>query len=395
MTSTAAQARAWSYPAVVSLIEFVHGGLLLVLLPVHLRGQLGLPLGSVGLALSAYGLADLGLKVPSGWLVDRVGSRMALLVASALSLVSLLALSQATTLWMVFVGCAVHGAGASPVWPAAVFGATARSQARGHAMGQIFTAWLAGTGLGAAFTAGLLVTGASTAFGLLAAVVLLAGLITFVAAPTGRAASTHAVIIPQAAAAVREVAQRLHLLAFGMFLQTFAGGMLVPILTPYARDVLQLSRAELILLLTAGPGLTVLLLIPLGRLADHMGPQRIVGLGVLLAPLVLWTVPACGVVWCLAPLTAALGAGYALVLPAWNAVLLERVPEQGRGTILGLIMALEGLGAALGPAAGGWVADQQGLAAPFRSAAIVFAGAAVLFHLWVRQRPRKRAPAVA
>jgi MFS family permease len=180
-----------------------------------------------------------------------------------------------------------------------------------------------------------------------------------------------------------------------MFLQTFAGGMLVPVLTPYARDVLHLSRAELILLLTAGPGLTVLLLITIGRQADRLGPLRIVGVGILLAPLVLWTVPACGVVWCLAPLTAALGVGYALVLPAWNAVLLERVPQQGRGTILGLIMALEGLGAALGPTAGGWIADVQGLAAPFRSAAIVFAAAAVLFHLWWRTGARRPAPALS
>jgi len=392
--SVGASARAWSYPAVVSLLEFVHGGLLLVLVPVYLRSQLALPLGTVGLALSAYGLADLALKVPAGWFVDRFGSRFALLVASALSFLSLLALSQATAPWMIFLGCAIHGAGASPVWPAAVFGATARSKERGHVMGQIFTAWLGGTGLGAAFTAGLLVVGAREAFGLLGLAVLLAGVVTFVAAPTGRAGSSHAVALPQAAAAARVVIRRLHLLAVGMFLQTFAGGMLVPVLTPYARDVLHLTRVELIVLLTAGPGLAVLLLIPLGRLADRLGPLRVVGGGVLLAPLVLWTVPACGVVWCLAPLTAALAAGYALVLPAWNAVLLDRVPQQGRGTILGLIMALEGLGAALGPTAGGWIADVQGLAAPFRSAAVVFGVAAIIFHLWWRAGSGRRAHAV-
>ncbi len=374
-------------------MEFVHGGLLLVLLPVQLRGQLGLPLGTVGLALSAYGLADLGLKIPAGWFVDRAGSKRAFLVATVLSFASLLFLSQATAPWMIVLGCIFHGAGASPVWPAAISGATARTGQRGQVMGQIFTAWLGGTGLGAAFTAGLLGIGARGAFGLLAGVVLLAAVLTLVAVPAGRVMETHAVAIAQVATAVRHVARRLHLLALGMFLQTFAGGMLVPVLMPYARDVLHLSHAELILLLTVGPGLTVLLLIPLGRLADRLGPLRVVGGAVLLAPLALWAVPTCGAVWCLAPLTAALGAGYALVLPAWNAVLLDRVPQQGRGMILGLIMALEGLGAALGPTAGGRIADVQGPAAPFRAAALVFAAAAIFFHLWRRRGAHKLEPA--
>jgi MFS family permease len=367
-------------------MEFVHGGLLLVLLPVQLRGELGLPLSTVGLALSAYGLADLGFKIPAGWFVDRAGSKRAFLVAMVLSFASLLFLSQATAPWMIILGCVLHGAGASPVWPAAISGATARTEQRGQVMGQIFTAWLGGTGLGAAVTAGLLGIGGRGAFGLLAGVVLLAAVLTLAAVPAGRVMDTHAVPLAQASAAIRHVARRLHLLALGMFLQTFAAGMLVPVLVPYARDVLRLSHAELILLLTVGPGLTVLLLIPLGRLADRLGSQRVVGAAVLLAPLALWAVPACGVVWCLAPLTAALGAGYALVLPAWNAVLLGRVPQQGRGMILGLIMALEGLGAALGPTAGGRIADLQGPAAPFRAAALVFGAAAILFHLWRRRQ---------
>jgi hypothetical protein len=49
----------------------------------------------------------------------------------------------------------------------------------------------------------------------------------------------------------------------------------------------------------------------------------------------------------------------------------------------------------LGPSAGGWIADVQGLAAPFRSAAVVFAAAAVLFHLWWRAGSGRRAPAVS
>lgn len=376
--------RLWSYPAVVSLMEFVHGGLLFVLLPVYLRGQLGLPLGIVGLALSVYGLTDLALKVPAGWLVDRAGSRTALLVGTFLSLVSLGVLSRAGAAWTVLLGCAIQGAGSSPVWPAAVSGATRRTGQRGLVMGQIFTAWLGGTGLGAASVAGLLSVGSQAAFVVLGGATLAAAAVTLAAVPGGRGGRSRAAAPAYMAAVIGRAVRRLHLLALGMFLQTFAGGMLVPVLVPYARDVLHLSHVELILLLTAGPGLTVLLLIPLGRLADRLGARRVVGGGVVLAPLALWAVPSCDTVWCLAPLAAALGAGYALVLPAWNAVLLDRVPQQGRGVVLSFVMALEGLGAALGPAAGGRVADLQGSAAPFRGAALVFAAAAVLYHVWRR-----------
>ncbi len=388
MQSLPGTRRLWGYPAVVSLIEFVHGGLLFVLLPVHLRGQLGLPLGIVGLALSIYGLTDLALKVPAGWLVDRAGSRAALLVATILSLVSLGVLSRAGAVWTVLLGCAIHGAGSSPVWPAAVSGATGRAGQRGLAMGQIFTAWLSGTGLGAATIAGMLSAGSNAAFVVLGGAALSAAAVTLAVVPGGRATRRRAAAPAHVVAIIGRAVRRLHLLALGMFLQTFAGGMLVPVLVPYARDVLHLSHAQLILLLTAGPGLTVLLLIPLGRLADRLGPRRVVGGGVILAPLVLWAVPSCGVVWCLAPLAAALGAGYALVLPAWNAVVLDRVPQQGRGVVLSFVMALEGLGAALGPAAGGRVADLQGPAVPFRAAALALAAAAVLYHVWRRQGTR-------
>ncbi len=381
--------RLWSYPAVVSLMEFVHGGLLFVLLPVYLRGQLGLPLGIVGVALTIYGLTDLALKVPAGWLVDRAGSRTALLIATILSLVSLGVLSRAGAAWTVFLGCAIHGAGASSVWPAAVSAAARRRGERGLAMGQIFTAWLSGTGLGAATIAGMLSIGSQAAFAVLAGATLTAAAVTLAAVPGGRAGGRRAAAPAYAAAVIGRAVGRLHLLALGMFLQTFAGGMLVPVLVPYARDVLHLSHAQLILLLTAGPGLTVLLLIPLGRLADRLGPRRVVGGGVILAPLALWAIPSCGAVWCLAPLAAALGAGYALVLPAWNAVLLDRVPQQGRGVVLSFVMALEGLGAALGPAAGGRVADLQGPAVPFRGAALAFAAAAVLYHVWRRLGTRR------
>ncbi len=51
--------------AVIGLMEFVRGGLFLVLLPTHLREQLHQSLGTVGFVLSAFALTELSLKTAS------------------------------------------------------------------------------------------------------------------------------------------------------------------------------------------------------------------------------------------------------------------------------------------------------------------------------------------
>lgn len=106
-----------TYFAVIGLMEFVRGGLLLVLLPTHLREQLHLSLGTVGFALSAFALTELSLKLPAGMLVDRAGRRVALIGGMVLSMAALLLLSRSQTVGLILLGAALFGAGAAPIWP--------------------------------------------------------------------------------------------------------------------------------------------------------------------------------------------------------------------------------------------------------------------------------------
>lgn len=261
-------------------------------------------------------------------------------------------------------------------------------------MGGVFTAWLAGTGLGAASTAQLLAVGTSVAFIVLMAAASLALLVVITLLPSAPGMGTKEFTRAGKWLMLKQTFRRLHPLLLGMFLQTFAMGMLVPILVPYARTVLHLSPLQLAMLFAAGPGLTVVLLLPLGRLADRLGPMKVVAAGVLIAPLGPLAIPACGTLLCLLPLAAALGAVYAMILPAWNAVLLSRIADQNKGLILSLAMALEGLGGAIGPTTGGHLADFMGLKAPFYGAAVAFAAIAGLY-LYFLASPEARADRTA
>ena len=59
-----------------------------------------------------------------------------------------------------------------------------------------------------------------------------------------------------------------------MVLQTMGAGMLIPILPELAEDRLGLNGKQYSLLLLAGGALTILGLIPLGRLSDKLGGKK-------------------------------------------------------------------------------------------------------------------------
>ncbi len=124
----------------------------------------------------------------------------------------------------------------------------------------------------------------------------------------------------------------MRLLLPGMVLQTMGAGMLIPILPSFAEDRLGLNGKQYSLLLLAGGALTVLGLIPLGRLSDKLGGKKwflvlgfcCIGGGLYL----LGHEPA---LWQCMLLTGALGLSYAALLPAWNALLANYVPPMQQG----------------------------------------------------------------
>src|SRR5690606_482498 len=109
---------------------------------------------AVGLARFSYFIFELLLKLPAGRLVDRIGSRIPLMVGLITSAVSILLIYFAVRVWnspsLVVVGCALQGAGAAPLWPAVIAALVngLPENRRGEIMGYILTAWMVGLGGG-------------------------------------------------------------------------------------------------------------------------------------------------------------------------------------------------------------------------------------------------------
>jgi MFS family permease len=133
----------------VGLVEFVHGALLFVLLPTLVAERLGWPMGTTGAAVSTYFFAEVAAKLLSGWLVDRLGARKMLLYGFWVYVIAFASLVVSRTTWEAFIALAVMGAGASPLWPAALTRLTRSAGPEvGGALGHVFSTWFLGAGLG-------------------------------------------------------------------------------------------------------------------------------------------------------------------------------------------------------------------------------------------------------
>ncbi|MCJ7491412.1 MAG: hypothetical protein MUP15_04575, partial [Dehalococcoidia bacterium] len=75
--------------------------------------------------------------------------------------------------------------------------------------------------------------------------------------------------------------------------------------------------------------------------------------------------------------------------PAWCAAALDATQVHSRGVLLGALAAVQGLGGAVGQAAGGRVSEMYGPVAPFRFAAALL-GVAILLTLVYVQHQRMK-----
>jgi len=81
------------------------------------------------------------------------------------------------------------------------------------------------------------------------------------------------------------------------------------------------------------------------------------------------------------------GVAFATFVPSWNALLVRLLPIENRAAIWGSLMVVEGLGAATGPAVGGFLWDWLGPSGPFLGGALV-CGLLIIFYGYVYWRIR-------
>jgi len=376
---------------ILGLCEFVRGALLFFILPIYIRGALGLAPSVVGYALAAHYTVDTSLRGPSGWLTDRFGQRNVLFIALGFGWLGLWFVVRGHGPVPIIIGCALLGIGMATVWPAVIARITQGLNRDSHAtaMGGVFAAWLVGAGSGMVTMAWLLGNNVRNGFASLLIVWVIAGILSLFAMSKlkiHRQGSNRLAI-----KSVVGEAKSLRLLFPGMFVQTFAMGLLLPVFVLYARYELGLSGQTYSYLLVLGGSATVLLQIPLGRLIDRLGYKLFLIPGLCLAALTIVALIHLHKLPHVAIAIVLIGVAYALILPSWNSVIANSVSERRRAAMWGVFMTIEGLGMALGPFLGGqlwtWFAPSTPfyLAAATLLANMVFYAFAPLQNLF-RQR---------
>jgi DHA1 family multidrug resistance protein-like MFS transporter len=349
----------------VGLVEFVHGALLFVLLPTLVAERLGWPMGTTGAAVSTYFFAEVAAKLLSGWLVDRLGARKMLLYGFWVYVIAFASLVVSRTTWEAFIALAVMGAGASPLWPAALTRLTRSAGPEvGGALGHVFSTWFLGAGLGIGVATLLSRTNHPVSLSVFLLPLFAAALLGLLVPGDTKNVSPTA-IAPPIGRLLRLVLNSLVKLATSIVPQIIAAGVLIPVVVPYLEDVRGLDERALLVLMVLGLGTGLILLAPAGRLGDRLGRRRTYALALGFVAVLLIAVPFCRSFWVLALDFIGMGIGYAFVLPAWNSILLHLLPEDIRGAGLGIMMTVEGMGGVIGPLLGGLLWQWSHPAAPF------------------------------
>jgi MFS family permease len=380
------------------------------MLPVYMGTALGLSAYAVGWALASQYIGDNLFRSPLGLIIDRIGYRTVMFLGVIITLVAVLIISSTDQLWLIVAACVMLGIGTSPLWPCVITGATAvaGNEASGTVMSVVYMAWLIGVGAGPVVINFFIVNGFAPAFRLLIALMAAVVLMTlFLPGRNSTAGNPEEQKLEQrkrrreqryarlpwtvrTIGYLGRVRKSLHasaLLYPAMFLQTFALGLLIPVLTLFARTVLKLTPQQYSLYLIAGGAITVAGLIPVGKWVDRIGTKWFLHVGFLITGISLPLLGYSRDVTQALIIVAFVGLGYACVIPAWNALIAYAIPKEERGAVWGFFLTIEGSGTVLGSVLSGKLWDLFGPHAPFLISGFVLLLLFVL-HLFISQRQK-------
>lgn len=400
---------------IMFLVEFVKGALIVSILPVYMGDVLSLSAFAIGLSFSMQYIGDNLFRSPAGWLIERIGFRRTMSLGLCITLGAVAVIAFLPTMGFLVLGCALLGIGTSPLWPCVLMGITAVTEENNNfatAMGVIQISSLGGTGLGPVIINFFLHDSYRPVFwfllGCIAFVVLVSLLLP---GKTGgsTAAGTAKFAIPgeaspfaksggvwsQMRASIRHIRTHLNvspLLYPALFLQSFAVGLLTPVITLYVRTELGLSPETFSAMLVIGGGITVLGLIPIGKLVDRLGTRWFLHIGFALAAASIGLFALSrevSLVWLFVIL---IGCSYAFILPTWDTMISHMLPSGEKGTVWGLFLTIQGSGMVAGPIISGKMWDLIGPTAPFLASSAMMA---LLFFLHIGLvRTQKASPKI-
>jgi MFS family permease len=373
---------------------------ILPLLPLYLTERLGASVKLVGLVLATFALIETFFKTAWGGFTDRWGRKPIIIAGLLLSAIAPIAMAVLRAPALFVPLRLVDGMGSAALWPAAAAATadatTADRRATGMAM--LNMAFLGGLALGPSL--GLFVAGFAgdvrAGFYLASGLLVLAAVAAVALFPadlhvreTSRPGSLVRIARPTYLGAFIEgfrASPVLFYLYVIAFVQMFGVGLLVPIAAIYAKQIVGLTEQAIGVLFLAVTVSVALLTVPAGRLADRVGRARIVVAGMAIGAAGMWLIPFSRHLGWLTGAGVLLGASYALVMPAWLALVTDLAPQRRLGLALGASETVQGLGLVLGPLLGGLLWDALGPQAPFIASAAALTFGALLAAAALRER---------
>jgi MFS family permease len=362
----------------VVFVAFLVTGLALPVLPLHIRGGLGLGAFIIGIVAGAQFAAALLSRLWSGNYADTRGAKRAvvagLLLATASGLLYLLSLrflgDPVTSVTILLAGRAVLGGAESFIVTGALsWGlALAGPQNTGKVM-----AWV-GLAMYVAFAVGAPVGTAlygSYGFAAIALATMLIPLVTLLLVAPVRPVAP----LPNARPAFTKVIGVVWMPGVGLALSSFGFGAITTfIVLLFAQH----GWGHAWLGLTVFAGAFVLGRAMFGHLPDQVGGAKVAFVSVLIeaaGQALIWIAPGPSLALLGAAVT---GFGYTLVYPGFGVEAVRRAPPENRGLATGAYTAFLDVALGLANPALGLVGSRAGMGAVFLVSALSVAGAAVV-----------------
>ncbi len=347
-----------------------------LLLPLIGR-ELGLSYSEIGLIMTCQYVAGAASNVPGGMVVDTVG-RKGLLMAVSLSWVGLpyLAMGFVHSYWLLLVCAALVGVGNNLWHPTAIPAlATRFPERRGLVLSLHGMGGNAGDALAPIVIGALLgvfgwrtIVVANVVPGIAMAVLLLGFLGTLrVASGTRNPEAAPGLGIREYFAGVPALLRNrgLILLSTSSAFRAMTQNALLTFLPLYLAYELHYAPfrvgASMFVLQAAGFAAAPVA----GHLSDRMGRRSVMMTSLAMTAAILLLMAFAGHSALFVALIAVLGFFLYAVRPVLQAWLLESTPKSMGGTSIGVLFATQALGAAVGPLAGGMLADRYGLMSAF------------------------------
>jgi MFS family permease len=392
----------------VSLLADTAFGALIPFVNFYLSDELKAPPHITGFAFAGYLAVEAIFKAPFGALSDRWGRKAVMVLGLMITVTATILLGTIRSHYAVMLLFPLAGVGFAAFFPtiAAFVADYAPEEHRGGMMGILNLSYLSGLGISAA-VGFLLHHKAGTykhAFFVTAALLTLAAILVIAFLPSVKrerqkgSKPKRPFSLKPRLVRLPALSRPILILASVFAISQFAASMQVPVIVPYAKQVLKLTDLELGLGISLAAGALALIAVPIGRISDDIGRETSLRVALASATFALATFPFAKSMMLIAALGLLIGFAWLLAFPAALALVSEVVTDQERGAAVGLIYSGQGMGAIVGAPVGGIIAELAtrissskalGLKLPFFVGATALAIAFVM-TIWLSYELAKR-----